>query len=295
MANFLGEIILIAGFYPPSGFARCDGQLLAIADYDALFNLIGTTYGGDGENNFRLPDLRGRVPIHMGQGQVTNYLLGEFGGVESVPLTTSQIPAHTHLVDVGTMTATARCKNGSATTTSPVGAVPAIETPAPYTDSALVAGVTTAKAAHVIELRSRIDSARVANSLAAFAWADAITPGTTLIRALHILELRAALAQLYSHLGMTPPVYAEQQLSAGATLKGAHIAELRSATAVVAVAGTALRYRPFLDSNMHTSAIAVSGSPTAVMTGGNQPHDNMQPFLTISYCIALFGVYPSPT
>ena len=273
---------------------RCDGQLLAIGDYDALFTLIGTTYGGDGENNFALPDLRGRVPIHRGQG-LSNYIIGEFGGVEFVNVTTSQIPAHTHVIDVSSMTATARCRNGSATTTSPVGAVPAIEAVGSYTDSTLIAGVTTAKAAHIIELRSRIDSGRVANGLPAFAYADSVTPATTMIRAQHILELRTALAQVYTQLGLTQPAYTDPLLSAGQTLKAVHISELRSAAATVAVLGNALRYTDaVVDANMASSSATVSGSLAAMPSGGNQPHNNMQPFVTIMYCIAV-GHLPSPT
>ncbi|MGZ8345695.1 MAG: phage tail protein [Allosphingosinicella sp.] len=93
---FIGEIRLFAGNFAPVGWAFCNGQTLAIAENDALFTLIGTTYGGDGQNSFRLPDLQGRVPVHKGTGAGVTYQLGEQGGVESVTLTTNQIPAHTH-------------------------------------------------------------------------------------------------------------------------------------------------------------------------------------------------------
>ena len=94
---YLGEIRLFAGNFAPAGWAFCAGQLVAISDYDTLFNLIGTTYGGDGQSTFALPDLQGRIPLHFGQGLgLNNYVLGETGGVEQVTLTTSQIPAHTH-------------------------------------------------------------------------------------------------------------------------------------------------------------------------------------------------------
>ncbi len=94
---FLGEIKIFAGNFAPSGWAFCDGSLRAIAQDEALFNLIGTTYGGDGVATFALPDLRGRVPIHQGQGSgLTNRLPGESGGQETVSLTPQQLPAHTH-------------------------------------------------------------------------------------------------------------------------------------------------------------------------------------------------------
>ena len=94
---YVGEIRMFAGNFAPAGWMFCEGQLLPISEYETLFNLIGTTYGGDGQSTFALPDLRGRVPIHFGDG-VT---LAETGGVETVTLTVSQIPAHTHAL-VGT-------------------------------------------------------------------------------------------------------------------------------------------------------------------------------------------------
>jgi len=98
MSNpYIGEIRMFGGNFPPSGWAFCDGQLLPISENDALFNLIGTTYGGDGQSTFALPDLRGRVPIHLGTGPgLGTYSIGEQAGVESVTLTTQQIPTHTH-------------------------------------------------------------------------------------------------------------------------------------------------------------------------------------------------------
>ena len=97
MGETLGEIRLFAGNFAPSGWMFCEGQLLPISENDALFNLSGTTYGGDGQTTFALPDLRGRVPIHQGTGSgLSTYNLAENGGVESVTLTTQQIPIHTH-------------------------------------------------------------------------------------------------------------------------------------------------------------------------------------------------------
>jgi microcystin-dependent protein len=98
MSNpFVGEIRMFAGNFAPAGWAFCDGQLMPIAENDTLFNLIGTTYGGDGQETFALPDLQSRVPLHSGAGTgLQNYTLAETGGVEAVTLTTQQIPVHNH-------------------------------------------------------------------------------------------------------------------------------------------------------------------------------------------------------
>jgi len=94
---YTGEIRMFGGNFAPAGWAFCDGQLLPIAENDALFTLIGTTYGGDGQTTFGLPDLRGRLPIHAGTGPgLSTRTLGEQGGVETVTLTTNQLPQHTH-------------------------------------------------------------------------------------------------------------------------------------------------------------------------------------------------------
>lgn len=89
---YVGEIRMFAGNFAPAGWMFCEGQLLPISENETLFQLIGTTYGGDGESTFALPDLRGRVPVHQGNG----FILAETGGMEEITLTTNQIPAHTH-------------------------------------------------------------------------------------------------------------------------------------------------------------------------------------------------------
>jgi microcystin-dependent protein len=91
---YVGEIRMFAGNFAPAGWMFTEGQLLPISEYETLFNLIGTTYGGDGQSTFALPDLRGRIPLHQGNG----FTLAETGGVETVTLTVSQIPAHTHVL-----------------------------------------------------------------------------------------------------------------------------------------------------------------------------------------------------
>lgn len=89
---YIGEIRMFAGNFAPVGWLLCQGQLLPIDQYDVLFNLIGTTYGGDGQVTFALPNLASRVPYHQGSG----YVLGQTGGVENVTLTVGQLPAHSH-------------------------------------------------------------------------------------------------------------------------------------------------------------------------------------------------------
>jgi microcystin-dependent protein len=89
---YVGEIRMFAGNFAPVGWMFCEGQLLPISENETLFQLIGTTYGGDGESTFALPDLRGRIPMHQGNG----FILAETGGAEEITLTVSQIPAHSH-------------------------------------------------------------------------------------------------------------------------------------------------------------------------------------------------------
>jgi microcystin-dependent protein len=90
--SYIGEIRMFGGNFPPNGWAFCDGSLIPISENDALFNLIGTTYGGDGQTTFTLPDLRGRLPMHRS----SSIPQGQNGGVETVTLTVQQLPAHTH-------------------------------------------------------------------------------------------------------------------------------------------------------------------------------------------------------
>ena len=101
MDPIIGQIILIGFNWAPQGWALCNGQLLPISQYNALFSLIGTTYGGDGRTTFALPDLRGRVPVHQGNGPgLTPRVMGEASGTEAVTLTLPEIPMHTHTATV---------------------------------------------------------------------------------------------------------------------------------------------------------------------------------------------------
>jgi microcystin-dependent protein len=170
---YVGEIRMFGGNFAPAGWAFCDGSLMPISENETLFNLIGTTYGGDGQTTFALPDLRGRVPVHMGSQSGQTYTIGEEAGVETVTLTVNQLPIHTHAA-VGT--------TDVATTTQPQGEVPA---------SVSAAGTVNAY--------------------------GVLTPLTSL------------------------------------------------------------------------------DPSTLAAAGGSQPHENMQPWLCVSFIISLFGIFPSPT
>ncbi|WP_165185478.1 phage tail protein [Caulobacter soli] len=173
---YIGEIRLFGGNFAPMGWAMCDGQLIAIATNDTLYNLLGTTYGGDGVNTFGVPDLRGRVPSHMGTKNGMTYAIGQPGGTESVTLTPQQLPQHTHPMFASSATGTLN--------------------------------VPTA-------------------------------------------------TSLLSNQGPT---------------------------------GTGINaYTPYNASNPQVALSAASTTPV----GGNQPHDNMQPYLGVNFIIALYGVYPS--
>lgn len=168
---YVGEIRMFAGNFAPAGWMFCEGQLVPISEYETLFNLIGTTYGGDGQSTYALPDLRGRLPVHMGQGPglSNNYVIGETGGVEQVTLTVPQIPNHNHPV------------------------MASMDVPVSSTPSGNVTGQAAAK------------------------------------------FYRAGTPAVAMNPGFVSPV------------------------------------------------------------GGSQPHDNMQPYLCVSFIISLFGIYPSPT
>jgi microcystin-dependent protein len=126
---FLGEIRIFGGSFAPRGYAFCSGQILSIAQNDALYALLGTTYGGDGQVTFALPDLRGRVPIHQGQGPgLYAYIIGQSGGSESVTLTAGELPVHGHA---------AACSSNPGTTADPTNNYWAASADLkPYTDQA---------------------------------------------------------------------------------------------------------------------------------------------------------------
>jgi microcystin-dependent protein len=172
---YVGEVRMFAGNFAPAGWLFCQGQLLPISEYATLFNLIGTTYGGDGQSTFQLPNLQSRVPMHMGTGAgLGTVTLAQIGGVETVTLTTQQIPQHIH---------------GMLATGASSGQPPTNNMPSP----------------------------------------------------------------------------------AGSTVTG---------------------LQPYQPPGGGTTALK---NTMLQMTGGNQPHENRQPYLCISFIISLFGIFPSPT
>ncbi len=125
---FVGEIRMFGGNFAPRGWALCDGQLLTVSQNDALFSLFGTIYGGDGRTTFGLPDLRGRVPIHMGQGPgLSSRSIGNKSGAENATVSSNQLAAHSH---------TLVASGDAASTTSPSAGVLGTPTPTPYSSNA---------------------------------------------------------------------------------------------------------------------------------------------------------------
>ena len=112
---FVGQVLMFGGNFQISGWAFCQGQIMSIAQNDVLFALIGTTYGGDGQTTFALPDLRGRVPVHQGNlAGGGSYVIGQLGGVETVTLNANQAPVHNHL---------ANCNSAAGSVTNPAGGI----------------------------------------------------------------------------------------------------------------------------------------------------------------------------
>lgn len=109
MQPYIGEIRMFGGNFAPVGWLFCNGQELSIAEYESLFSLIGTTYGGNGQTTFALPNLQGRIPVGQGQNRSTGtrYILGQLGGTENVTLLQNQLPAHTHQVAASSQAGTA--------------------------------------------------------------------------------------------------------------------------------------------------------------------------------------------
>jgi microcystin-dependent protein len=139
---YVGEIRMFAGNFAPVGWALCHGQPMQIAENDTLFTLIGTTYGGDGQETFNLPDLRGRAPVHRGQGPgiTQNYLLGEHFGVEEVTLTVQQIPAHRHALQARAAGGSSNTPAGNVLASPSSGEMYVRATPGTALDPAIVGG-----------------------------------------------------------------------------------------------------------------------------------------------------------
>jgi microcystin-dependent protein len=127
---YVGEIRMFAGNFAPSGWMFCEGQPLPISENEVLFQLIGTTYGGDGEQIFNLPNLASRVPIHMGTGpDGTTYQIGEMAGTEQETLTVQQIPNHTHTMTASTAAGTVNTPNNAVLAASPSVQVFVVDSP----------------------------------------------------------------------------------------------------------------------------------------------------------------------
>jgi microcystin-dependent protein len=290
---YVGEIILVAFNFAPVGYEICDGRLMSIAENDTLFQLIGTTYGGDGQETFALPNLSGRLAVGTGAGPgLTNYQIGDSGGQESVTLTAAQMPAHAHAVDASQLTAAVRVRNGAANQLSPAGNVFASDAPLSFSNPVLTPRVDVIRAAHITELRTQINVYRGQLGLASFVFSDSLVPGSSVVKAVHILELRAALHEAYVQAGLLPPSYTDPALVPGTTAKALHISQIRDAVNAVASAPPTYGAAAAL-SNMSPAAIS-AGVGTAANAGGGQPHDNMQPYMPLTYCIAIFGIFPPP-
>jgi microcystin-dependent protein len=157
---FIGEIRMFAGNFSPRSHAFCDGQLLAISQNDALFALLGTLYGGDGRTTFGLPDLRGRVPIHMGSGPgLTPRAMASRSGSETATVSVSQLPAHTHMMQ-GSTTA--------ASDTSPAGNVPGTGAGANLYNAAPVAGDVVTMDADAVPVSGGSDPTQAHNNVMPF-------------------------------------------------------------------------------------------------------------------------------
>lgn len=136
---YLGQITMVAFNFAPRGYAECDGQIVQISQNQSLFSLLGTTYGGDGRTSFALPDLRGRTPVHFGNGTgVPPYSLGQRGGTEAVALSTGQMPAHRHGL---------RASNDAPSSDSPDGTLPARTEAAAYSTASGASTVAMAPGA----------------------------------------------------------------------------------------------------------------------------------------------------
>jgi microcystin-dependent protein len=281
---YIGEVDLFAGNFAPRGWARCEGQYLQISQYQSLYSILGTTYGGDGRTTFRLPDLRGRTPIGPRQGPgLSNRHLGETGGVENVTLTTAQMPSHNHTL------------------------------PDPYVND--VTGNTGGSQSHnnmqpylglnyTIALQgvypSRSDVGFVSNSMDPFVgevnlFAGNFAPRGTAFLDGQLLDIASNTA-LFSLLGTT---YGGD----GRTTFG--LPDLRGRTAIGEGQGPGLSNRPLgqklgvedvtlTEAQMasHNHTLPPSSDMTG-NTGGSQYHTNMQPSTVLNYIIALQGTYPS--
>ena len=224
----IGEVRLFAASFAPAGWNFCDGTLLPIAENEALFQVIGTTYGGDGQATFALPDLRSRVPVHQGQSTGSSYQTGETGGVEAVTVTTQQMPIHTHPFLVSSDTGAQIQPGGNGQTNF---ALP--------------------------NLRGRIP----------LHWGNSLSQGTVLGEEAHTLTI----GEMPNHTHTLSAANADgDDTNTPANMLGAFNNGYRGATNLIAIQ-----------------------TNTITNVGGSQPHENRQPFLTMNWCVALVGIFPS--
>jgi len=283
---YLGEVDLFGGTFAPRGWASCDGQILPINQNQALYSLLGTTYGGDGRTTFALPDLRGRTPIGPRQGPgLSDRNLGEKAGVQSVSLTEAQMPSHNHtLPDQFVNNVTGNTGGGQ-----------------PHYNMQPYLGLNYAIALQGL-FPSRSDDGTVRSGVDPFIgevglFANNFAPRGWAFCDGQLLQISENTA-LFSLLGTT---YGGD----GRTTFG--LPDLRGRTAIGEGAGPGLTPRPLgsktgvenvtlteaqMPSHAHTLPLPPSSDMTG-STGGNQPHTNMQPSLALNYIIALQGIYPS--
>ena len=338
---YVGEIRMFAGNFAPAGWMFCEGQLLPISENETLFQLIGTTYGGDGESTFALPDLRGRIPIHQGNG----FILAETGGAEEITLTVNQIPAHSHPMlansnngslpdpanNVVAKSTTANvdlywrmCRRPTWRPKLSVLSAAASRTPI---SSPICASTTSSRCSGSSRRRPEEDA--MADPFVAeirifpfnfapkgWAWCDGqllpLSQNTALFSllgttyggngksnfALPDLQGRAAM-----HPGQGPGLSLHDLGETGGSetvtlLESeipAHSHTLRAANSLgdnPNPAGHSLaRYTNAYQSTVNANLVSMSGQALAP-AGGDQPHNNLQPYLTFYFCIALQGVFP---
>jgi microcystin-dependent protein len=327
---YVGEIRMFGGNFAPVGWMFCNGQILSISQYEALYALIGTTYGGDGNSTFALPNLQSRVPMHSGNGAT----LGERGGVEEVTLTTNQIPAHSHAFGVSS-------KFGS--TNTPEGTVLARSTLNQFTDSAEATATTgTLGSTGGSQLHTNMQPYLAINYIicvngiypnieggmydepyigeirwVAFNFAPAgwqLCNGQTLALAQN-QALFALVGTFYGGNGTSTFALPNLQsriplhMGAGHTIGesgGEQIHTLVSSempshthllnASVNAADSKTLENHTFgmtTTSSYGYVSDSVSNSAIIANIGGGQPHDNRQPFLCLNAIIALQGIFPS--
>lgn len=153
---FLGQVIAVGFTFAPVGWAFCNGQLLSIAQNDALYNLLGTTYGGDGVTTFGLPDLRGRVPLNQGTGPgLSSYVLGQSAGVETVTLASGNLPKHTHTAGTAKSPGTTNVPSASTVLSDEGPGTPVITTYTAFANQQPLVGTTIGPAGSTLPHENR--------------------------------------------------------------------------------------------------------------------------------------------